>query len=155
MTKTTRVTASRPAGTQIACNPHAQVVNAPAIAPANDASTIQRALQCESFGPCLLDRRPGLTVPRLEGPDRRVDIRVHRTHGAVRLDDVLLVRVRCAVGKPRAHFVLGRDVVYPNPPGRRCPAGAIEAGFDVGSDAEDTIAGDWVAWVGDGWWRDP
>jgi hypothetical protein len=32
-----RVTASRPAGTQIACNPHARMVNAPAIAPAANA----------------------------------------------------------------------------------------------------------------------
>jgi hypothetical protein len=31
------VTASRPAGTQIACNPHARMVNAPAIAPAANA----------------------------------------------------------------------------------------------------------------------
>jgi hypothetical protein len=34
MTKRMRVTASTPAGTQIACNPHTRVVNAPAIAPA-------------------------------------------------------------------------------------------------------------------------
>jgi hypothetical protein len=34
MTKRMSVTASTPAGTQIACNPHTPVVNAPAIAPA-------------------------------------------------------------------------------------------------------------------------
>jgi hypothetical protein len=37
MTKRMSVTASSPAGTQIACNPHARVVNAPAIAPTANA----------------------------------------------------------------------------------------------------------------------
>ena len=106
----------------------------------------------EPFWPCLWDPRPGLTVLRLEGLDRCVDIRVHRTHGAIRLDYMVLVRIRCAVRKPRAHFVLGRDIVYPNPPGRRRPPRAIKARRDVRSDAEDTITGDWVARVSDGRW---
>jgi hypothetical protein len=37
MTKRMSVTASSAAGTQIACNPHARVVNTPAIAPAANA----------------------------------------------------------------------------------------------------------------------
>src|ERR1700730_7536494 len=122
--------------------------------PAGDASTMQSALKPEPLWPCLWDPRPGLTVPRLEGLDRRVDIRVHRTHRAIRLDYMVLGPIRCAVGKPRAHFVLGRDIVYPNAPGRRRPARAIKARCDVRSDDEDTSTGYWVARVSDGWWRE-
>ena len=95
-----------------------------------------------------------VAVLRLEGLDRRVDIRVHRSHGAIRLDYMVLARIRCAVRKPRAHFVLGRDIVYPNPPGRRRPPRSIKARCDVGSTTEDTITGDWVARVSDGGWRE-
>jgi hypothetical protein len=58
MTKRMSVTASSPAGTQIACNPHARVVNAPAIAPAGFAELIARAA----------------TPAHLAGPDTETDL---------------------------------------------------------------------------------
>ena len=62
------------------------------------------------------DAGPGFTVLRLEGLHRRVDGRVHRTDGHIRRDYIVLVRIRRAVGKPQAHRVLCRHIVYPNSP---------------------------------------
>ena len=100
--------------------------------------------------PALRDPRPGLTVLRLEGLDRRVDIREHRSDRDVRLDYVLLVRIGRAVGEPCAHRVLGRHIVYPNPEGRRRTARAVEARCNVGPDNEDTVPGNRVHGVGNG-----
>jgi len=87
---------------------------------------------------------------RLEGLNRRVDIREHRTDRHIRLDYMILVRIRRAVGKPRAHRVLSRHVVDPHPERRRRTGRSVKARCNVRPDDKDAIPRDWIQRIGMG-----
>ena len=70
------------------------------------------------------DPSPRLTVVRLEGFHRRVDVGVHRTDGHVGRDHIGPCSRQGAVGEPRAHGVLRRYIVDPDPE-YRCRARGV------------------------------